>query len=131
MSKIKLMLYGAEAEVLESLPDSSNVLTLDFCEELSGFVRIGELTARLSGGRCDFDLRLLENGDYSPELILKSERIPLPLIRKFGSGIVCCDCTEGYIRSASQRERELAKRVGALENKLREIEEKVYGPLII
>ena len=131
MSKIKFMLYETEVEILESLSDSQNLLSLDFGKELDGFVRIGERAARLSGGKCDFDLRLLENGDYTPELILKNERIPLPLIRKFGSGVICCDCTESYIRSVSQRERELEKRVSALENKLRETEEKVYGPLII
>lgn len=131
MSKIKFELYGGDVETVDFSQDSASLLTLDFSEELEGFVRIGELTERLSGGICDFDLRLLENGDYTPELILEDRRVVLPLIKKFGNIVVCCDCTEGYIRSASQRERALSKRVLALENKIKEIEDKVYGSVII
>ena len=131
MSRIKFKIYGSEVELIEHTHDSSWSLELDFCENLSGFVRIGEMSARLSNGKCLVDLRLLENGEYAPELVLDSRLVLLPLIKKFGNLVECIDCTDAYIRAASQRERALSKQVATLEDKIKLLEDKVYGTVVL
>lgn len=131
MSRLNFRLYERECELIEQLHDSSDSLEVDFSEDLTGFLRIGNLTARLSDGKCQIDLRLLENGDYTPELVLDNRLVVLPLFRKFGNLVECIDCTDAYIRAVSQRERALSERVKALEEKTRLLEEKVYGTVVL
>ena len=131
MSRLKFKLYDREVELIEHSRDSSESLEMDFSENLTGFLRIGNLTARLSDGRCRVDLRLLENGDYTPELVLDRGLVVLPLFRKFGNAVECIDCTDAYIRAASQRERALSKQVATLEDKIKLLEDKVYGTVVL
>lgn len=131
MSRLKFQLYERECELLEQLHDSSDSLEVDFSENLSGFLRIGNLTARLSDGKCQIDLRLLENGDYTPELVLDGRLVLLPLFKKFGSVVECVDCTDAYIRAISQRERALSERVKTLEEKISLLEDRVYGTVVL
>ena len=131
MSRLNFRLYEREVELIEQLHDSSDSLEVDFSENLTGFLRIGNLTTRLSDGKCQIDLRLLENADYTPELVLDGRLVHLPLFKKFGSMVECVDCTDAYIRSASQRERALSERVKALEEKTRLLEDRVYGTVVL
>ncbi|MBP3401805.1 MAG: hypothetical protein J6K85_01970 [Clostridia bacterium] len=131
MSKIAFELFGSEVEVVGAVNDSEYELMLELPESTTGFVRIGDLAERLESGVCVFDLRLLENGEYTPELFLDNSRIALPKITKTGCLIEIKDCTAEYMRAASQRERALRSLVGTLEEKIALLEEKVYGTTIL
>ncbi len=131
MSRIRFELFDGEVEVVEIEQDSECELVLEFPDAEAGFVRIGELAERLTEGACLFDLRLLENGDYTPELFLDDERIVLPTICKTGCLVEIYDCNEAYIRAASQRERALRALVESLEEKIALLEDKVYGTTIL
>ena len=131
MSKIKFELYGNECEVREFLLDGENILVFEFQEEYEGFVRIGEITSRLNEGKCAFDLRLLPNEEMHPVLVIPNGVINLPTFKKLGRAIELLDCTEDYIRRASQRERALEKRILELEMELREISERIYKTTIL
>lgn len=131
MSKIRFELFDGEVEVVEAVSDSEYELTLELCGIESGFVRIGELAERLESGACVFDLRLLENGEYTPELFLDNTRITLPKISKTGCLIEIDDCTVDYLRAVSQRERALEALVKTLEEKIALLEDKVYGTTLL
>lgn len=131
MSRLKFKLYGSEVELISMASDSSGSLELDFSENSSGFLRIGKLALKLTDGKCIVDLRLLENGEYTPELVLDNRLVVLPLMRKFGNVVECLDCTADYIRAASQRERALAELVATLEEKIKLLEDKVYGTVVL
>ena len=140
MSRIHFELFGADAEVIDILQDSENELVLEFSaaeSELAdkltedSFVRLSNLAERLSDKMCVFDLRLIENGEYTPELFLKDRRIPLPTIRKAGFLVQIDDCTADYIRSASQRERRLEAAVRLIEEKIALLDDRVFGTTIL
>lgn len=131
MSKISFELFGSEVEVVGIINDSEYELMLEFSGVESGFVRIGELAERLDSGACVFDLRLLDNGEYTPELFLDEARITLPKITKTGCLIEIDDCTVDYLRAVSQRERALRSLVKTLEEKIALLEERVYGATIL
>lgn len=131
MSKISFEIYEKEVEVVGYLSNSEYELMLEFTKAEPGFVRIGELAERLEGGVCTFDLRLLDNGEYTPELFLNDRRIALPKIQKTGYLIEINDCTSDYIRAASQRERMLETTVRLLEEKIEVLDERVFGTTIL
>ena len=131
MSKLSFEIFNTEYELVGITSDGENRLVFEFSEEYEGFVRIGDLTSRLEGGRCEFDLRQIENGEFSPSLVIPNRIINLPQIKKLGRALEILDCTDGYIRSASQRERALEAKVSCLERQLEEISSKVYGETIL
>ena len=131
MSRLKFRIYGSDTELVDYCTDSSNTLEFDFCEDMNGFVQIGESALRLSGGKCIFDLRLIENGEYTPRLMVDKRLVNLPVIKKFGNLVECIDCTDEYIRAASQRERALERKVLELEEKIRLLDEKVFGTVVL
>ena len=131
MSRIRMEIFDGEIEVKELLCDSKDFLVLEFSPSCDGFVQIGELAARLEDGACSFDLRVVENGSFTPELYTDNERVALPDISKFGKMISVNDCTVNYVRAASQRERALEKRVKLLESTVTELYDKIYGSTIL
>lgn len=138
MSRIRFELFDGEVEVTGLVQDSECELMLEFsAPEASNiltensFVRLGELAERLSEGACVFDLRLLANGEYTPELFLEDKRIALPTIKKTGRLVQIDDCTTDYIRACSQRERRLEALVKSLEERIKLLDERVFGTTIL
>ena len=131
MSKLSFEIFDTEYELVGIALDGENALVLEFSEEYEGFVRIGDLTSRLDGGLCEFDLRQIENGELFPTLVIPGRIVNLPKIKKLGRALEILDCTDVYIRSASQRERALEDKVARLERELEEISNKVYGETIL
>ena len=131
MSKVSFEIFDTECELVGILQDGENKLVLEFDEEYDGFVKIGDFTSRLDGTKCEFDLRLIENGEHFPTLVIPNNIIRLPKLKKFGRSIEILDCTDGYIRAVSQRERALEEKVANLEVRLEEISNKVYGETIL
>lgn len=127
MNRIKLEIFGSEAECLIFESDGSEGIKFEFTEPHDGFISIDGIVKILASGECVFDSRLLSDGEYEPTLILKREQIKLPKIKKAGKRIRLAECGSDFVRRISLRERRLAERVKSLEERLEVISKSVYG----
>lgn len=127
MSKIRIELFGNEAELISFKQDGGDSLVMEFGEEYDGYLSIGKLTARIKGATCALDTRRLADGEYTPRLILTDMTVDLPRIKKYCGIITPPDPELPYVHKLSLRERRLSSRVAELEKKVEEITEKVWG----
>ena len=127
MNVVKYELFDNAAEAVSFRKGKSNTLRIELSEDLDGFVTVGNVTVRLRGGIAMTDLRLIDDGDNSPILILKDRRQTLPGISKRGRMLELADCGAEYLRDLSMRERELSKRVLKLEEALDKLSSAVFG----
>ncbi len=118
MSKIRYEIFGNDAEILEFTSDDESRLELLFSEKYEGLLSIDGIAARVSEGKCSFDMRLIDAGCFTPVLITKNKVIKLPEIKKSGKRVSLSECSDDYTRSISLRERRLSSRVAALEKEL-------------
>ena len=125
MSRITYELFDGAAEISSFESDASTALVFDFGDDLEGLVSIDGVVSRVSGGRCCFDIRLIDQGERQPLLILKERVVRLPAIVKSSSRIRLAVCTDEYTREVSLRERRLSMRVDALERELKTIQSKI------
>ena len=127
MNVIKYELFDNAAEAVSFKKGKSNTLRIELSEELDGFVTIGNVTVRLRSGIATLDLRLIDDGDHNPILILKNGRQALPGISKHGRSLELADCGAEYLRDLSMRERELSKRVLKLEESIEKLSTAIFG----
>ena len=125
MSKITYELFGGAAEIASFESDSSTSLIFDFGDDIEGLVSIDGVVSRVNGGICCFDIRLIDQGEHQPLLILKERVLRLPAIVKSSSKVCLAVCTDEYTREVSLRERRLSMRVDALEKELKTIQSKI------
>ena len=126
MNKIKIEIFGKEAELLSFESDSSDGLAISFTEKYDGFISIDGVTQRVAGGEAVFDLRLISAGEFAPILILKDKTVSLPKIVKNGKRVRLGECDSNFIRRISLRERRLATRVRELEQEIAKLSKSVY-----
>ncbi len=131
MSKIVLDFFEGEAEIVEFDNAAKRVLEFVLPAETDGFISIDGIAAKVSEGRCIVDARLFDNGKYTPVLIQRNSKSTLPAIVKNSEGIFPLESGSEYIRKLSIRERELRKKVKALEEKIEKIYKSVYGESIL
>ena len=123
--------FQGEVEITELALTGDATLMMKFPDGTHGFVRIGDITSVIREGSCELDLRLLENGVQLPELVMLGEIIQLPPFKKLGRAIELFDCTDAYIRAASQRARRLEGRILELEERLEALSERIYNTTIL
>ncbi len=130
MAKIGYKLFDGEVEVTRFDPEGGRELTIriEGCED--GFISIDDVATRLKCGVAAMDIRLISDGEFTPALILKNARLPLPRIRKSGSSVTLSYCDEEYVRGVSLRGRELQKKVSELEESIEALKARVYGTTI-
>ena len=126
MSRLKIEIYGSEAEVTAFEPDECESVSFLLSSPCDGFISIDGVTARLRGGECIFDLRLLGSGKYTPVLILEDRIVTLPTVIKTGKKFALADCTQEFIRAISKRERELEARVAELEATVKKLADSIF-----
>ena len=131
MNRISYEIFKEDAEITFFEGASDEIAEFSFSEVEEGLLSIGGIVARVSGGKCRLDLRLIENGSYEPVLILQSKVVRLPRITKSGRKLKPFECTDEFVRSISLRERRLALRVVALEKELKELSSKIYDTTIL
>lgn len=127
MSKIKIECFENEAELVSFTQDGERTVQLDLSGEYDGYISIGRLTARVKGAVCAIDIRSLEDGEYTPHLILQGRTVDLPRIKKQFGIITPIEPELPYAMAISLRERKLAERVTRLEERLEELITKVEG----
>ena len=127
MSRLTIELYDLEAEVVTFREDSSELLEIVFTDPCDGFVTAGGITSRVKDGRCVFDLRLMDDGETEPVLILREGRFKLPPINKQSGSIALAHPGLDYIVRLSQKERMLSKRVEELEKRIEELSKSITG----
>lgn len=125
MSKITYELFGRAAEIVKFDRDRGTGVIFEFGCPVEGLISIDGVVSRVTEGRCVFDSRLIDPGEWQPILITKDAVIKLPALLKSGGNIRLADCTDEYTRDISLRERRLSMKVEALEKELRNIQNKI------
>lgn len=131
MSKIKYQFFDGNAEIVSFIQSSDNTVHFIFPESCDGFLSIDGVVVKVVGGVCEFDLRYIGDGEFTPYLVMQHGRINLPKIRKCGRELSLIECDSEYIRNISLREYLLAERVKALEVEIERLKECVFGTKIL
>ena len=118
MSKIRYELFGKEAEVISFTPSEGQLLDISFTENYEGLLSIDGVVSRVKDGYCQFDIRYIDEGEYTPLLVTKEDIIKLPCIKKNAKSVTLSKCADEYTRGVSLRERRLEERVSELEKQL-------------
>jgi len=127
MNKFSIGIFDGEAELLDYNGGSGNEAEISFSEPYDGFITFGCITARVKDGKSTIDVRLLDDGECVPELILKESRHKLPRLVKRSRILEPADPDSNFIRRVSLRERRLSERVAELEAQIEKISKSVYG----
>ena len=131
MNKMHIELFDGEAELVCFERGKTHKLEFTFPEPYDGFITAGGITARVCEGKCLFDLRLMDDGETSPVLILKGSRTVLPALSKLGCTVAPSGVSADYLRSVSIRERRLRERVERLEAEIEKLSKSIYGVTVI
>ena len=127
MSKINIELFESDAELISFKQNGERSLVFDFSTMLDGYISLGTLTSRICGTSCAIDIRRLDDGEYTPHLILADRTLDLPKIKMQYGIIMPLEPDTDFVTKLSLRERRLKKRVDELEKKLEELTKKVSG----
>ncbi|MBO7195842.1 MAG: hypothetical protein J6V80_00735 [Clostridia bacterium] len=127
MSKIRIECFGNEAELISFSQDGERTLQIDLGGEYDGYISIGRLTSRIKGASCSMDMRGLEDGEYTPRLIVADMTVDLPKIQKQYGIITPTEPELPYTLALSLRERRLRERVDRLEKRLEELTKRIEG----
>ena len=127
MSKIIIENFDDGGELVDFKSDAETFLVFEFTEEVEGYISLGNLTSKFKGTSCAMDIRQLDDGDYTPHLIMPSRTIDLPRLKKEYGAVTPIDPCISDINKLSLRERRLCRRVKILESQIKEITKKVYG----
>jgi hypothetical protein len=121
---------GKDAEILEFEAKNSQLLEVIFTENAEGYLCIGRIYERISGKSAILNLSPLCNGEYSPYLILEEETIILPSIKKEERKILPVEYGLEQIRPLSLREKRNSHRIRLLEERIKKLEDMIYGSKI-
>lgn len=127
MTRLVIGIFDGEAELIKYEREGGHEMEITFSEPYDGFITFGELTVRVKEGKSLLDVRLLDDGEYTPFLILKDCRRRLPRLAKRSRALEPIDPDSDFIREVSLRERKLSKRVAELEAQIEKISKSVYG----
>ena len=127
MSKIRIECFGDEAELVSFTQDGERNIQIDLGGEYDGYISVGKLTARIKGSLCSIDARGLEDGEYTPHLILNDRTIDLPKISKQYGIITPIEPELPYTLALSLREKKLRARVEELEKGLEKLTKMIEG----
>lgn len=127
MSKISIELIGSDAELISFKHSGERSLIFDFSVMLDGYISLGALTSRICGTECAIDTVRLDDGEYTPHLILADRTVDLPKIKKQYGIITPLEPDISFVTKLSLRERRLEKRVDDMEKRLEELTKKVSG----
>ncbi len=130
MSKIRYEIFGQDAEITEFLKEDSDILEVTFNRNFEGLLSVDGVVSRVIDGKCNFDIRLIDNGKHQPVLVIKNGIIKLPEIMKSSKRVTLAECSDEYTRAISIRERRLCLRVEALEKELAGILTKLNTTII-
>ena len=127
MIKIVIGFFEGEAELIDYKSGTGHEAEISFLEPCDGFITLGDVTVRLKEGVAKIDLRLIDDGELTPVLILKDCRRELPKLIKSSRILEPASPDSDFIRRISLRERQLSRRVAELEGEIAKISKSVYG----
>ena len=126
MTEIIIDIYETDAEISFFSPGSTE-LFVKFSKPLEGVLNIANKSFHVSDGKCIFKLCTIEDGEYSPNLVVGNMALRLPKLIKDGNRIYPSPYADEYIRNLSKRERCLEARVKELEGVIERLTKSVYG----
>ena len=125
---MKIIVYKKRGDFYEctSLKDTNeNESTIIFDEPISGKVKFGKAILTVTGGACRFNAAAFADGVYSPVLIKNKRLYKMEDLTLKSGGVERKTLGEEYLRSLSERIEEGRVRLQRLEEKLKEISEKI------
>lgn len=125
MSRIRYEFFGSAFEISEVTLDGGDI-TFIFPEGTRGYFCLGSKKYRLSSNELTIPLSLIENGSYTPRLIIPEAELTLPPIEK-RDRLVSLPEEEGAARRLSLKLARISQRVRELDKKLSELENYVRG----
>lgn len=130
MSVIEFELFRDGAEIVGHSCSRDRMAEIHVSPTADGFITLNGITARVVEGRCVFDLRLIDDGEFSPVLIEKDRRTVLPRIKKESLRISPAEPDGEYIRRLSARTRLLERKLDLIEDELTNLKKKILGTTI-
>lgn len=127
MSRIYIECHGDGADLVSFDQSAEGKLTLVFNKGYNGFISIGHIAARIVGNECNIAIKGLDDGVYTPKLVLCDRVIDLPSVLKENGSIIPQAPNADFIRGLSIRERRLDERVARIERMVEEMYKKVFG----
>lgn len=99
------------------------------CVDVNGFdcyIKIGELSRRVSNRCCELELSLIPDGTLFPELLIDGRSIQLPRLKKRGRSIFPLYPSPSEFSRLAELERALERRVLELERSVKSLSERVF-----
>ena len=127
MNKLAFDIYEEACEPFLLRYDESLIAEFEFYPPKDGYLLIGERTYKVTAGKCNANLKTLDDGAYAPHFYTDKLMYSLPTLNKDGRIIRFEPPHEDFIYKIALRARFLARRILALESKVSELTEKIEG----
>ena len=130
MSRLSFEIFKDGAEIYDYTPEWCEGLEIFFTRQVEGYIRLGRVSKKITDGVCRFDRSALEDGEYSPLLILSDRLITLPKIRVSDGRVSPAPYGDTELRELSRRMYRLEAALDTLCKRTDGVEKRVYGVTI-
>ena len=125
MNRISYEFFDSSCEINEAVLEGGDI-TFSFPEGTHGYFCLGNKKYRLISNELTLPLSLIENGIYTPRLIIPEAELVLPPLEK-RDRLITLPEKEGTARKLSLRLARISCRVRELDKKLTDLENYVRG----
>ena len=130
MNLMTLEILGDGCEMISFDSDGGSLLSLEFNRDVSGYICLAHIAARIEGKLKLLDLGPLPDGEYSPVLVTEEAKIDLPTIKKAAGSLYAIPYGISHLTTVSMIARRNSERIRALEEKTLELEKLIKGASI-
>ena len=125
MNRISYEFFDSSCEISEAVLEGGDI-TFSFPEGTHGYFCLSNKKYRLTSNELTLPLSLIENGIYTPRLIIPEAELVLPPFEK-RDRLITLPEKEGTARKLSLRLARISCRVRELDKKLTDLENYVRG----
>lgn len=130
MNKMTVEIIGDGCEMISFDGSEGGILSLEFADDVSGYICLAHLAVRVEGNSKLLDLSRLPDGEYSPVLVTEEKQIDLPKIKKAAGCLYPVPYGIAHLATVSMMARRNGERLRDLENRVSELEKSIKGACI-
>ncbi len=130
MNKMTLEIIGDGCEMISFDGDGGGIVSLEFSEEVEGYICLAHLAVRIEGTAKLIDMSRLPDGEYSPVLVTEEKKIDLPKIKKAAGNLHPMPYGISHLATVSKMTRRNGEKISALEERVDELEKLIKGASI-
>jgi hypothetical protein len=123
-------IIGDGCEMISFDGGEGGILSLEFADDVSGYICLAHLAVRVEGNSKLLDLSRLPDGEYSPVLVTEEKQIDLPKIKKAAGCLYPVPYGIAQLATVSMMARRNGERLRDLENRVSELEKSIKGACI-